>query len=145
MIVEVFIITDLSAIAQAKYLTGLLTELNALYGFHRTIAFSELIRVRIRLNSTAELFDRTEGNVLNVIRVKRSSLCSRRRLSNCCKTIPCYSGARSTRLIFIKHSMVHAGFIKSFTGLIPYNFSHKVVLLLKINCKNPVIQIVFFI
>jgi hypothetical protein len=71
VILPVEIVADLGAEAEAEGTTTLLSEVDARLGLLGTIALSELVRVRVGLDRGAELLERDQIEVLDVVRVRR--------------------------------------------------------------------------
>ena len=146
IVIALCIITKSSSIAKTESLASLLANCHALSKSCRAITLSKLIGIGISLNGGAELFIGYKVKILNIIRIESGCFCTRRALGNCRKAIPSNTlGIVTFAVNSIKHTILYAGFIKTFSGFIPYNFRHEIVLLLIIKFKHIVIEIVKFI
>ena len=76
------IVADQSPVSKAKDTTTLLTNQNTRLGLCSTIALSECVGVRERLDGRSELLRRQQIQVLDVIGILRVGLCATRRLRN---------------------------------------------------------------
>ena len=146
IVIALCIIAKSSSIAKTESLASLLANCHALSKSCRAIALSKLIGIGISLNGGAKLFIRDQVKILNIICIESGCFCARRALGNCRKAIPSNTlGIVAFAVNSIKHTILYAGFIKTFSGFIPYNFRHEIVLLLIIKFKHIVIEIVKFI
>ena len=125
MFIRIYVIANSGNVRETKGLSRLLTDTHTSSKFSRAIALFELLRISIRFNSTAKLLNRHQSKILDIIRIQRSSLSARRGFGNGGQTVPSntlrISAASSHG---IKYTLLYTGFIKSFTGLVPNNFSH---------------------
>ena len=146
IIVALCVVAKSSSVAKAESLTGLLANCNTLSKSRRAIALSKLIGIGISLDSGAKLFVGYKVEILDIICIESGRFCTRRALGNCGQAIPSNTlGITAAAINGIKYAVLYAGFIKTFSGFIPYNFRHEIVLLLIIKFKHIVIEIVRFI
>src|SRR5699024_9491592 len=88
VIISVDVVSEQRLVAHAELLTILLTDISALSDLSGTIARHKLIRIGVSLDGGAKLLGGEQIQVLDVVRVKRGRLSTRRRLGNCGETIP---------------------------------------------------------
>ena len=139
----ILVVTNLSTIRKTESLTILLSNHNALGNSSRAVALRELIRIGISLNRRAEVLRGHKAQILDVIGIERRSLCTGRGFRNLRKTIPGNTLTISRPLYREENTMVYAGFIQSFTRLVPNDSTHEVKSsFLIMNCEYIMIQIV---
>ena len=146
IVVALCVVAKGSSIAKTESLASLLSNCYTLSKSCRTIALCKFIGIGISLNGSTELFIGDQVKILDIICIESGCFCTRRALGNCRKAIPGNTfGIVTFAVNSIKHTILYAGFIKTFSGFIPYNFRHEIVLLLIIKFKHIVIEIVKFI
>ena len=146
IVIALCVVAKSSSIAKTESLASLLANCHALSKSCRAITLCKFIGIGISLNGSTELFIGDQVKILNIVCIESSCFGTGRALGNCGQAIP--SNALRIRALGvkrIKHTILYAGFIKTFSGFIPYNFRHEIVLLLIIKFKHIVIEIVRFI
>jgi hypothetical protein len=126
-------VTQNGSVAEAKYLASLLTDGYTVNKIDLTVASLELIGIHVCFDGTAELLDRHQVQELDVISIQRGCLSARRRLGNSGQTVPSHAlRISAASCLGIKNALLYTSFIEPFAGLIPYNFGHRLFLLLEI-------------
>ena len=125
VILTIHVITQLGTVAQAKDLTVLLTGNNARSDLSGAVALLPLVGIGIGLDGQAEVLGANQHQVLDVVGIQVVGLGAGRALSNGSNAIPGHTlvieagGADG-----IENSMINTSFVKTFTGLVPYDFTH---------------------
>ena len=120
------VVADTSAVGQTERLTGLLADENAVR-LLRTVAGSELLRVRERLDRTTELLNGDQVQVDQVVRVLLVRLSPRGRLSHGGEAIPGHTRRVLTiRIANVEHAVVDTGLEEPLADRIPGKGSHAI-------------------
>ena len=130
MSITLGVVAKNSTIAETKSLTSLLADIHALGQRSGAITLGKFIRIGIGFDSATKLLIRHQVQILNVIGVQRSGFCTRRRFSNSSEAIPRDTFAINAFSRNVQNTLAYAGFVKTFTSIIPNEFRHMFVLLL---------------
>ena len=109
--------------AEAKGLTGLLTNLDAGNDPGRTVTLSEFIRIGIGTDRALEVLLGTKAQILDVIGPNIICLTALRGSLKRSEAIPCNAERISAIILDIKDTLLRTSFIKTLTNGIPYEFS----------------------
>ena len=118
------IVADRSNPAEAEWLTGLLTDGNALIEGSGAVAFCKFVRIRIGLDGGLVVLRTANGKILDIIGIDIIRLGAVRRVRNRAQAVPGDTGGIHAVFLEIKNTILGTGFIKPFADGIPCKFTH---------------------
>ena len=125
MVLTVHIITQLGTIAQTKDLAVLLAGNHARSDLSGAVALLPLVGVGVSLDGQAEVLSANQHQVLDVVGVQVVGLGAGRALGNGSNAVPGHTFVvEAGSADGIENSVINTSFVKTFTGLVPYDFTH---------------------